>query len=66
MTKNTTSNLPQVGQWADHKTYSLDARRIADVREYPSGSGVQIKLDIFGTYTDWVDADDYEISGEGA
>lgn len=46
---------PRVGDWADHKSRSLDPRPVAEVSE----DGTQIKLRIHTLVTDWLPAKNY-------
>ena len=47
---------PHVGDWADHKSRSLDPRPVAEVNE----SGTMIRLSFLGTISrTWFDAANY-------
>ncbi len=45
---------PQPGDWAYHKS-GLDPREVVEVSE----DATQVKLDIFGKTTEWLDAINY-------
>lgn len=49
------SKKPEVGQWADHKSGTLDPRPVAEVSE----DGTQVKLRIHTLVSDWVPAKNY-------
>lgn len=46
---------PRVGDWADHKSGTLDPRPVAEVSE----DGKQIKIKIHTLVTDWLPASNY-------
>lgn len=51
-----TQYTPKVGLWADHISGQLDPREVVEVSE----DGTQIRIDILGTNSPWLPAENYD------